>query len=129
MECYTKISNLDEDLRYEVMTLAHNLGMKSGFVHMSIAERESWIKRNLRKPSEWILMINMDWWWCDVLSKFFCITFTNMLWFLGLLIFVIFYEFYFYLFNLGVIMVFSSIIIDSFYFFDKLINIHKNLTP
>lgn len=51
-EAITKILDLTIDLRYEAMTLVHSLGMKSGFVHMSIADRKGWIIRNLRKPSE-----------------------------------------------------------------------------
>ncbi|XP_033134011.1 uncharacterized protein At2g29880 isoform X3 [Brassica rapa] len=46
-----EIPDLDDDLRYEAMTLVHTLGMKSGFVNMSITDRCGWIKRNLRKPS------------------------------------------------------------------------------
>ncbi|CAH8389367.1 unnamed protein product [Eruca vesicaria subsp. sativa] len=46
-----EIPDLDDDLRYEAMTLVHSLGMKSGFVNMSIIDRCGWIKRNLRKPS------------------------------------------------------------------------------
>ncbi|KAL1189885.1 hypothetical protein V5N11_026896 [Cardamine amara subsp. amara] len=45
-----EIPDLDEDLRYEAMTLVHSLGIKSGFVNMSIAERNGWIQRSLRKP-------------------------------------------------------------------------------
>ncbi|KAL1200341.1 hypothetical protein V5N11_034085 [Cardamine amara subsp. amara] len=45
-----EIPDLDEDLRYEAMTLVHSLGMKSGFVNMSVAERNGWIQRSLRKP-------------------------------------------------------------------------------
>lgn len=51
-EAITEIPDLTIDLRYEAMTLVHSLGMKSGFVHMSIADRKGWIIRNLRKPSE-----------------------------------------------------------------------------
>lgn len=47
-----EIPDLTDDMRYEAMTLVHSLGMKYGFVHMSIAERKGWIIRNLRKPSE-----------------------------------------------------------------------------
>lgn len=46
-----EIPDLDDDLRYEAMTLVHSLGMKSGFMNMSIADRGGWIKRSLRKPS------------------------------------------------------------------------------
>ncbi|CAN7040121.1 unnamed protein product [Brassica rapa subsp. trilocularis] len=46
-----EIPDLDDDLRYEAMTLVHTLGMKSGFVNMSITNSCGWIKRNLRKPS------------------------------------------------------------------------------
>ncbi|CAF1776618.1 unnamed protein product [Brassica napus] len=46
-----EIPDLDDDLRYEAMTLVHTLGMKSGFVNMSITDRCGWIRRNLRKPS------------------------------------------------------------------------------
>ncbi|CAH8332017.1 unnamed protein product [Eruca vesicaria subsp. sativa] len=45
-----QIPDLDDDLRYEAMTLVHSLGMKSGFVNMSAADRCGWIKQNLRKP-------------------------------------------------------------------------------
>ncbi|KAH0850160.1 hypothetical protein HID58_095725, partial [Brassica napus] len=34
-----EIPDLDDDLRYEAMTLVHTLGMKSGFVNMSITDR------------------------------------------------------------------------------------------
>ncbi|CAE5963855.1 unnamed protein product [Arabidopsis arenosa] len=48
----TEIPDLTNDLRYEAMTLIHSLGMKSGFLHMSIEDRKGWIMQNLRKPSE-----------------------------------------------------------------------------
>ncbi|XP_010495586.1 PREDICTED: uncharacterized protein At2g29880-like [Camelina sativa] len=49
-EAIKEIPDLEEDLRYEAMTLIHRLGMKNGFVHMSIADRKGWIIQNLRKP-------------------------------------------------------------------------------
>ncbi|CAN8307205.1 unnamed protein product [Cochlearia groenlandica] len=44
-----EIPDLDDDLRYEAMTLVHSLTMKFGFVQMSIEDRRGWIKRNLHK--------------------------------------------------------------------------------
>ncbi|EOA22529.1 hypothetical protein CARUB_v10003183mg [Capsella rubella] len=49
-EAIKRISELDEDLCYEAMTLIHNLGMKYGFTHMLIADRNGWIIQNLCKP-------------------------------------------------------------------------------
>ncbi|XP_010424399.1 PREDICTED: uncharacterized protein At2g29880-like [Camelina sativa] len=49
-EAIKEIPDLEEDLRYEAMTLIHSLGMKYGFVNMSIADRKGWIIQNLRKP-------------------------------------------------------------------------------
>ncbi|CAN8268643.1 unnamed protein product [Cochlearia groenlandica] len=46
-----EIHDLEQDLCYEAMTLVHSLGMKSGFVSMSVADRRGWILRNLRKPT------------------------------------------------------------------------------
>ncbi|KAG2264550.1 hypothetical protein Bca52824_071629 [Brassica carinata] len=50
-DAINEIPDLDDDLRYEAMTLVHSLGMKSGFVKMSVADRRGWIKQNLRKQS------------------------------------------------------------------------------
>lgn len=47
-----EISDLDENLRYEAMTLVYSLGMKTGFMNMSIAERKGWIKQTLPKSRE-----------------------------------------------------------------------------
>ncbi|XP_010461697.1 PREDICTED: uncharacterized protein At2g29880-like [Camelina sativa] len=47
-----EIPDLADDMRYAAMTLVHSLGMKYGFVHMSIEELKGWIIRNLRKPGE-----------------------------------------------------------------------------
>ncbi|KAG7588468.1 hypothetical protein ISN44_As07g008000 [Arabidopsis suecica] len=44
-----EIPDLDVGLRYEAMTLVHSLGMKIGFMHMTIEERKGWIMQNLRK--------------------------------------------------------------------------------
>ncbi|EOA22185.1 hypothetical protein CARUB_v10002756mg [Capsella rubella] len=44
-----EIPDVDEDLCYEAMILVHSLGMKYGFIHMSIADRKGWIIKNLRK--------------------------------------------------------------------------------
>ncbi|KAG2331501.1 hypothetical protein Bca52824_002681 [Brassica carinata] len=49
-DAINQIPDLDDDLRYGAMTLVHSLGMKSGFIKMSIADRCGWIKQNLRKP-------------------------------------------------------------------------------
>ncbi|WZY72489.1 hypothetical protein YC2023_004729 [Brassica napus] len=50
-DAINEIPDLDDDLRYEAMTLVHSLGMKSGFVKISVADRRGWIKKNLRKQS------------------------------------------------------------------------------
>ena len=44
-DAINEIPDLDDDLRYEAMTLVHSLGMKSGFVKMSVADRRGWIKK------------------------------------------------------------------------------------
>ncbi|XP_019090985.1 PREDICTED: uncharacterized protein At2g29880-like [Camelina sativa] len=49
-EAIKEIPDLEKDLCYESMTLIHSLGMKYGFVNMSIADRKGWIIQNLRKP-------------------------------------------------------------------------------
>lgn len=46
-----EIPDLDDEVRYEAMTLVHSLGMKYGFMNMSIAERYGWIQRSVRKRS------------------------------------------------------------------------------
>ncbi|EOA39191.1 hypothetical protein CARUB_v10012158mg [Capsella rubella] len=38
-----EILDLTDDMRNEAMTLVHSLGMKFGFVHISIEERKGWI--------------------------------------------------------------------------------------
>ncbi|KAG5409710.1 hypothetical protein IGI04_006029, partial [Brassica rapa subsp. trilocularis] len=55
-----EIPDLDDDLRYEAMTLVHTLGMKSGFVNMSITNSCGWIKRNLQISMAHIVNANEE---------------------------------------------------------------------
>ncbi|CAA7052694.1 unnamed protein product [Microthlaspi erraticum] len=45
-----EVPDLEENERFDAMNLVHQLGMKAGFVKMTIDERREWIKRSVHKP-------------------------------------------------------------------------------